>query len=116
MATIEQKINQNSVQNVEKLRSNGRKIAGTIFDNMVRLATKKRYSLSITDNRVVSVKVPVYDVEFNSESRKFGTNFKAVVKKVWFTPYIYNNELYLKNNDGYIAGKLIFGNSVNRVI
>jgi hypothetical protein len=116
MATIEQKIGKKSVKNVEKLRLSNKKIAGTIFDNMVRLATSKRYALSITENRVTSVKVPVYDLEFNSESRKFGTNFKAVVKKIWFTPYIYNNELYLKNDDGYIPGKLIFGKSVNRVI
>lgn len=110
MATIEQKIGEKSAQNVEKLRFSNKKIAGTIFDNMVRLATSKRYALSIKENRVTSVRVPIFDVE-----RTSGINFKAVVKKIWFTPYIYNNELYLKNDDGYIAGKLIFGNSVNRV-
>ena len=115
MATLEDKINKKSTESVEKLRKQNRKIASTIFNNMFKKATKLRYSMSIEDNRIKSILLPIADIKIDAETSKFGANVQPIIRKEWFTPYIYNNKLYFKNSTGIMPGSLIFGKSVNRV-
>jgi hypothetical protein len=115
MNTLEHKIDEKSMQTLEKCKKNSRVVAAKIFDNMVRIASKKRFALSIKDNRIKEIRVSLFDVVANSEGKLFGQQVKCVEKKEWFTPYIFKNQLYLKNDNGIMPGALIFGKSVNRV-
>jgi hypothetical protein len=97
MATLEQKIDKKSLQTLENHKKNGKVVAAKIFDNMLRKANKSRLALSIKDNRIKQIRIEILG------------------GKIWVTPYIHNNKLFLNQGLLLFKGEDIFGKSVNKV-
>ena len=96
MSTLEQKIDKKSMQTLENCKKNSRVVAAKIFDNMVRIASKKKFALSIKDNRIKQIRI------------------KMLGGNIWVTPYIHNNKLFLNQGLLLINGEDVFGKSVNK--
>jgi len=96
MNTLEQKIDKKSMQTLENCKRNSKVVAAKIFDNMLRIASKKKLALSIKDNRIKQIRI------------------ELLGGKVWVTPYIHNNKLFLNQGLLLIKGEDIFGKSVNK--
>lgn len=97
MAKLEELLSGKSLSTVNQIDKHNKAVAGKIFGNMITVATKKRMAMQLDGSRIKKIRV-----------RLLSGNF-------WFTPYIYNNKLYLAHDWFICSGADVFGQNVNRV-
>jgi len=97
MGKIAEFLTDESKKTLEKTSKNSKKVAGTIFNNMLQVAKKKKMAIQFEGNRVKKIRVRILSGNF------------------WFTPYIFNDQLYLAHDWFVAKGSDVFGNGVNKV-
>jgi hypothetical protein len=99
MGNLLEHTNGESTLNLKRLQTKNKVKAGIIFNNLLTVATKRKLIIQFEKDRIKKIRV----------------HLKACGKYMWFTPYIYNDKLYLAHDWMVAKGKDIFGANINRV-
>ena len=99
MGNLLEHTNEQSLLNLKKVQSKNKVNAGIIFNNLITVAKKRKLIILYEETRIKQIRVYL----------------KACGKYIWFTPYIFNDQLYLAHDWFVAKGSDVFGANVNRV-
>jgi hypothetical protein len=128
MTKISHILAEKDVKTLEKVRETSKKsdwkVAGILFDNLIRKASKLGYELDIqTTSKVIVSRNPVRVtvIKKNKLKRLRLSHLEAKIhpfsvcfRSLWVNPVIKNNRMKLFWKGQYIDAASLFGESINR--